>query len=196
MKNSGQPASFIIQDLAIPTENAAKFLTFIDTDLKLYPLWLCPILGESKAPLHTAKGYISPSTFDIVTRPVPTSSLTMHSSSPPTLTSIGLWGVPNLGIVGYTSINYSEFIAANKLIEDKVRETKGLKWLYAQNYYTEDSFWGNYDRVGYEKLRAKWGAGGGLSIWDKVKRNTGEGEEGKEVKRLGMLGHLGLAGKK
>lgn len=176
MHHVARPPVFIIQDLAIPSENAHNFLEFVDQDLKIYPLWLCPILGGSKALLHTAKGYL----------PLPSTELDSTKPQTPTLNimNIGLWGIPNLGIVGYNPDNYHEFIAFNHAIEAKVRELKGLKWLYAHNYYTEEEFWEAYDKGGYDELRKKWHAERLPSIWDKVKREPKK-EEG-EVEVLGL----------
>jgi len=64
-----------------------------------------------------------------------------------------------------------------------------MKWLYAENFYSEDEFWvsssssnvgggeanGIYDRAAYSLLRQKYGADTGNlpSLWDKVRRKDG-----------------------
>ena len=45
----------IIQDLAIPEQKADSFLQYVHDDLKIYPLWLCPIKQDSRPPMHKAK---------------------------------------------------------------------------------------------------------------------------------------------
>ncbi|KAF8861249.1 hypothetical protein BDZ45DRAFT_724069 [Acephala macrosclerotiorum] len=162
MHHSGQSQRFVIQDAAIPAENAEEFLEFVDKELKIYPLWLCPIKGESKAPLHTAKGYVSPPQNDQETPTI----------APSSLINVGLWGVPNLGEKVYNDKNVNEFIDINRVIERKVQELGGLKWLYAQNYYTENEFWSGYNKEKYDELREKWHAKGLPSLWDKVKRES------------------------
>jgi Delta24-sterol reductase len=47
---------YIIQDLAIPENMAERCLTYLDENFKIYPLWLCPIRADSKAPMHQVKG--------------------------------------------------------------------------------------------------------------------------------------------
>ena len=110
--------------------------------------------------------------------------------------STGVWGAPtsswpdtqkNAGTAHEACI-----VAFNRAIERKVRQLGGLKWLYAQNWYTEEEFWGVggaeesgdgkgdeakqvqsiYDKGAYDDLRAKWGADGGnmLNLWEKVGR--------------------------
>jgi delta24-sterol reductase len=162
LHHSGQSQRFVVQDLAIPTEKAKSFLEYVDEDLQIFPLWLCPIKGGSKAALHTSKTY-SPPTIDSST---PSGVVRIT----PDLINIGVWGIPNLGAKVFSSRNFHEFIALNRDIEHVVREMGGLKWLYAHNYYTEDEFWQVYDRESYKVLRKKFGAEGLPSLWDKVRR--------------------------
>jgi delta24-sterol reductase len=163
MHHSGQSQRFIVQDLAIPAEKAEQFLDYVNVELQIFPLWLCPIKGGSKVSLHTAKTY-SPPTFDSTTADG-------FVGTNPGLINIGVWGIPNLGATRYSSRNFHEFIALNRDIERVVREVGGLKWLYAHNYYTEDEFWQVYDREMYEELRKKFRAEGLPSLWDKVRRD-------------------------
>ncbi|KAK5004652.1 hypothetical protein LTR60_006494, partial [Cryomyces antarcticus] len=64
---------------------------------------------------------------------------------------------------------YEEFVHQNRMLEDKVQELDGMKWLYAHAYYTEDEFWSIYDRQWYDALRAKYNATWLPSVYDKVK---------------------------
>lgn len=34
---------FLVQDISLPMASTLKFLEYIDSDLKVYPLWLCPL---------------------------------------------------------------------------------------------------------------------------------------------------------
>ena len=34
----------------------------------------------------------------------------------------------------------------NRILNQSFKDWGGMKWLYAQNYYTEDAFWQMYDR--------------------------------------------------
>lgn len=149
---SGQAQTFIIQDLALPSETAQKFIEYVDSSLAIYPLWLCPLRPDSKAPMHTLPQPPSPS----------------PSSQPPQtplLVNIGVWG-PHWG-------TFPAFVDANRALERKVRDLGGLKWLYAHAYYTEEEFWGIYGREWYEGLRAKYRAGDLPSVWEKVRAREG-----------------------
>lgn len=37
------PQQFMIQDVSLPKENVLAFLQYIDKELSIYPLWLCPL---------------------------------------------------------------------------------------------------------------------------------------------------------
>ncbi|MCJ1312922.1 hypothetical protein MMC25_006598 [Agyrium rufum] len=77
------------------------------------------------------------------------------------LINIGVWG-PRWG-------DFEDFKMENRELETSLREVGGMKWLYAHTYYTEEEFWGIYDREGYEALRAKYGATTLPNICQKVK---------------------------
>lgn len=136
---SGRAQRFIIQDLALPLLTAPQFLTYLQSEIDIYPLWLCPLLANTSAPMHAPR--------------LPSTSM---------LLNIGLWGPGPQG-------GYEEFVAENRALEAKVRELGGRKWLYAQVFCTEEQFWEGYERVAYEGLRAKYCADGLLSVWEKVK---------------------------
>jgi hypothetical protein len=40
---SGASQQYLIQDLALPTQNTVKFMDYIDQKFQTYPLWLCPL---------------------------------------------------------------------------------------------------------------------------------------------------------
>ena len=75
----------------------------------------------------------------------------------------------NFGVWGPGSNNRRKFIDQNRLLEHKVDELGGRKWLYAHTYYTESEFWSIYDRRSYDALRAKHGATHLPSVYDKVR---------------------------
>jgi delta24-sterol reductase len=174
LHHSGQSQRFVVQDFAIPAQKAKEFLEYVDEELQIFPLWLCPIKGGSKAALHTAKTY--------KVEPLGTT---------PNLINIGLWGIPSLATRLFSSKNFNEFIDLNRDIERVVRELGGLKWLYAHNYYTEDEFWRVYDKEKYEAQREKFGAQGLPSMWDKVKREK-EGWRPVHIGRAILKTALGL----
>lgn len=44
----------------------------------------------------------------------------------------------------------------------------GMKWLYAQTYYTKDDFWAQFDREWHQRLRTKYKAEMLPDVYDKV----------------------------
>ena len=74
----------------------------------------------------------------------------------------------NVGLWGFGPARHDEFIAKNWELERKLREFRGLKWLYAQTYYKEDEFWELFDRQWYDGLRRKYQAETLPSVWHKV----------------------------
>jgi delta24-sterol reductase len=149
----------IIQDLAIPAQRADGFVSYLEEQYKIYPLWLCPIKQDPRAPMHTARTCLDPT---------------------PSLVNIGVWGSPNYGADFLRAETFDQFVASNRDIEAKVAEAGGLKWLYACNYYTEEEFWEIYDKEMYGKLRKKWKAERLPSLWEKVRRSR------QEIREVGI----------
>ncbi|ROT34519.1 FAD-binding domain-containing protein [Sodiomyces alkalinus F11] len=84
MHHSGRSQSFIVQDLAVPRQNAQEFLEWSHKKLWIYPLWLCPIKTPdgARAPINFAKLPPLPSDDDDSSSP-PASSGPDASSPPP-----------------------------------------------------------------------------------------------------------------
>lgn len=160
---SGQSKQYFVQDLALPYSTAHKFINYVDRDLGIYPLWLCP-LKQSKAPT------IHPHFVD-------------KNGQQEELLNIGVWG--------QGPQEEKEFVAANRKMEAKLKEFGGMKWFYAQTFYNEQEFWEVYDRARsdappgstkawYEALRKKYHATTLPSVYDKIKQV----EKTKERKSL------------
>lgn len=75
----------------------------------------------------------------------------------------------NVGVWGAGPRDREAFIEINRRLEKKVADLGGIKWLYAQTYYTEEEFWDIYDRKAYDAIRAKYGATNMPTVYDKVK---------------------------
>lgn len=145
LHKSGQSKMYIIQDVAIPYKAAGEFHEWLDDSLHVYPIWLCPLRQR---------------------RDVPDSHYGLYSSlADPSIPEFMM----NFGVWGPGSKNRHEFVMQNRMLERKVDELGGRKWLYAHAYYTEDEFWDMYDRKAYDGLRAKYGAQYLPSVYDKVK---------------------------
>lgn len=141
---SGQTKKCIIQDLALPFSTAEQFIDYTDKVFGIYPLWLCP-LRQSQLP--TMHPHVNEMEAD------------GHSLKP--MLNVGLWG--------FGPPQPDDFVQANRDLERKLRELGGMKWLYAQTYYTEDEFWPMYDREWYDGLREKYNATSLPSVYEKVK---------------------------
>jgi delta24-sterol reductase len=84
-----------------------------------------------------------------------------HGSEDEMPLNIGVWG-PYRG-------GWKRCIEANQKLELKLKELSGMKWLYAQVFYTEEEFWSLYDRPWYEALREKYDATTLPSVYEKVR---------------------------
>ena len=202
MHHARRASSFIIQDLAIPRAGAQDFLEWSDKELSLYPLWVCPIAGGgAEDGGGGARGKVWAHRAPRPTAPIASASsasATSQRTRATAIINIGVWGAPtsswpdtpkNAG-----AAHEARIVTFNRAIERKVRQLGGLKWLYAQNWYSEEEFWGIgdakengnetkpvqsiYDKRAYDDLRAKWGADGGnmLNLWEKVGRKDGGGD--------------------
>ena len=150
MHKSGQSQHFIIQDLALPNPKAEEFIRWMDRELDIYPLWLCPIRQYA---------------CNTMQQHAPTVST--ESSTSETILNIGVWGpCPS-----------EDFFAENRKLEAKLRSLDGMKWLYAHTYYTETEFWEIYDKEWYDSLRAKYDATSLPTVFDKVKADATAGTQ-------------------
>ncbi|KAM3415933.1 hypothetical protein BST61_g9424 [Cercospora zeina] len=143
---SGQAKIYIIQDVAIPYPRVSTFHAWLDQTFSIYPIWLCPLRQRRTAPNSEYGLY---------------SALANEAKSPAYMMNFGVWG-PG-------SRNRKTFLRQNRDLEHKVDELGGRKWLYAHAYYTEEEFWGIYDKGEYDALREKYGAQYLPSVYDKVK---------------------------
>lgn len=143
LHENGMAKDNIIQDILLPAARLLEFLSWIDAEFEIYPIWLCPFRPGSAAKMGLRSA-----------------ALEKASDNAP-LISVGIWG-PRLTDPG-------DFVAQNRKVETKVRELCGVKWLYAHNHYTRDEFWTIYDRDSYDTLRAKYCAQHLPNIYDKTK---------------------------
>jgi len=154
LHESGHMDRYILQDCVVPARTAEEFISYVDSELGIWPLWLCPLrkLARGERSFHPHAG----------------------DQEGEMALNVGVWGPgPSEG---------RAFEGVNWRLEGKLRELGGMKWLYAQVFCSEDEFWGMYDREGYETLREKWGAGSLPSVWEKVRWK--ERKERKGLKGL------------
>jgi len=140
---SGQSKTYVVQDLALPYQNAEQFIHYTAETFKIWPLWLCPLKQTSLPTIHPhhderqADGTLKP------------------------MLNIGLWGPGPK--------DHDAFVALNRDLERKLRELGGMKWLYAHTYYSEEEFWDVYPREWYDELREKYNAKTLPTVYEKVK---------------------------
>lgn len=157
MHISNRSQKFIIQDLGLPVDTAEEFLRYVDNDLDIYPLWLCPLkIGQD---------------------------VNMQRIQSDLVINIGVWG-PG-------STDFGAFVTENRVLEKKLKELGGTKWLYAHTYYTQDEFWSIYNKEEYDAVRTKYHAQTLPNVYTKVKSTELEHPQ-QDLKATwhGLYGHL------
>lgn len=151
LHQSGHSKRYIIQDLAVPYSAAEEFINFLDRTFGFYPIWLCPLRQRGQS-THSPHGLQAEKAG------------ADEEATPEMLLNFGVWGPgPTQG---------DEFVKLNRVLERKVQELHGKKWLYAQAYYTEEEFWDIYPRQEHDALREQYHATYLPSLYDKVKVNV------------------------
>lgn len=138
---------YVVQDLALPVPAVTEFVEFTERTFGIYPLWLCPLRQSASPTFH-------PHTLE----------KTMDERLQKPMLNIGLWG--------YGPSKHKAFMRANHALESKLRELGGMKWLYAQVFYSEKDFWEIYDREWYDNLRQKYNATSLPNVYEKVRVDT------------------------
>jgi len=129
----GHSTESVIQDVDIPLENSAAFLRFFLKTIPIRPVWICPIGGHDPS------------------RRFPLYPLRGDGF----YVNFGFWDVmpnPDRQPPGHF----------NRLIEDEVRRLGGVKSLYSDSYYDEETFWRLYDGEQYFRLKRKYDPQGRL----------------------------------
>ena len=117
----------VIQDVDIPLERAAEFLAFLHRDIRILPIWVCPIRAPASArrfdlyPMNAERTYVNVGFWDVVKATEP---------HPP-----------------------GHF---NRLIEKQVQQLGGIKSLYSDSYFAADEFWRIYNKPAYDRLKATY----------------------------------------
>ncbi len=130
---SGRQSEPVIQDVDIPIDRCTEFLAFLNREIGIHPIWICPIRAPSGSgpftlyPLRPETTYINFGFWDVVRD---------RERHPP----------------GYR----------NRLIERTVAELGGLKSLYSDSFYTEEEFWRIFDHAAYSALKARYDPAGAL----------------------------------
>jgi FAD/FMN-containing dehydrogenase len=138
----GKRTESVIQDVDVPLENSAEFLRFFLAEIPVRPVWICPIGGHDPS------------------RKFPLYPLGGEGF----FVNFGFWDV----VQSAQGLSPGHF---NRLIEDKVRELGGVKSLYSDSYYDEETFWRLYDGEEYFRLKRKYDPNGRLrNLYEKCVR--------------------------
>jgi hypothetical protein len=117
----------IIQDFLLPVETSEAFVEYIDKELGIWPIWICPIRRQAGGKENVGWPFYK--------------SAVSEEKDEMTL---------NFGVWGPTDPTPEAFRRTNRVMEQKLRELRGMKVPYAANFYTEEEFWSLYDREKYE----------------------------------------------
>ena len=170
LHGSGQSEKMIIQDLALPYETGAEFMGFTDSRLGIWPLWLCPL---KQSPLPTMHPHYKEYELDGTT----------------------LKQMLNIGVWGWGPRTREGFLEANRAIERKLKELRGMRWNYAQNFQSSADFWKDFDKEWYDALRRKYRATSLPNVYDKVRSKDETKATPSLLQRLlGMWPIAGLYG--
>lgn len=123
----GYRSEAVIQDVPVPIERVAEFITWFHEHVGIAPIWFCPVKAHDAArryplfALEPDRLYVNIGFWDVIRR---------REDRPR----------------GYY----------NRLIEAKVTELGGLKSLYSDVFYERDEFDQVYDRATYDRLKARY----------------------------------------
>jgi FAD/FMN-containing dehydrogenase len=134
----------VIQDVDIPIEQAASFLQFLLSEIRILPIWICPVRPSADAgrfrlyPLAPRTTYINFGFWDTVHR--------AEDHAP------------------------GHF---NRRVEDAVARHDGIKSLYSDSYYDREAFERIYGCDFYRRLKSRYDPQGRLpDLYDKAVRRA------------------------
>jgi FAD/FMN-containing dehydrogenase len=132
----------VVQDIEVPVDRMAEFLTFLSDLTSIEPVWLCPLRQRDR---------------DV--------EWDLYRLDPDvTYVNIGFWSSVALQ-AGEAGSTY------NRAIEQKVTALGGRKSLYSTAYYPPEEFWQTYGGDFYRKVRERYDpAGRLLDLYDKTVR--------------------------
>ena len=140
----GRPhREMVVQDVEIPVEQSATFLTYFLAEVGMTPVWLCPLRlrGDQAWPLYPMRpGQV--------------------------YVNFGFWGM--VALPAGAGDGYF-----NRQIEDKVAELGGHKGLYSTSFYSREEFWARYNGPAYAELKQEYDPLGRLAdLYDKCVRGV------------------------
>lgn len=120
----------VIQDVDLPLAAASDFLAFLQREIGIRPIWICPVRGDrpnepfALYPLRAAPLYVN----------------------------FGFWGVRQ-------TREPHEPAHFNRLVEQEVLRCGGIKSLYSDSFFTREAFAKAYGAEAYEQLKKRYDPG-------------------------------------
>lgn len=127
------PREYVIQDVEIPIDRLADFMTVFAREIPIEPVWFCPLRQRDA---------------DVVWE--------LYELDPDVLyVNVGFWSTVGLeqGEADGTH---------NRIVERLVAELGGRKSLYSTSFYEPDEFWRTYGGPVYERLKKTYDPDGRL----------------------------------
>lgn len=131
-RRAGRPqGERVVQDVEVPVDRLAEFLTWFDREIGMRPVWLCPLTLRRDADGPPGA------------RPWPGYPLQTGT----TYVNVGFWGVVNVG-------PQAPEAPRNRAIEAQVSELGGHKSLYSEAFYDREEFDELYGGAHLARVRA------------------------------------------
>jgi hypothetical protein len=131
--------TYIVQDYIMPgAKEACALAEYTDgNNIGIWPLWICPVRQvQERHPTDAGFGFP-------VTR----------QGKGGLMFNVGVYGIPNNG-------KPFDPILTNRALENEASRHGGRKMMYAQSFYTLDTFWQLFNKKAYEAARARFHANG------------------------------------
>ena len=139
----------VVQDVEVPVERLAEFLTWFDARVGMRPVWLCPLRLREPSGAGSASGW------------------PLYPLEPGrTYVNVGFWGrVPIAPGASDGDLN--------RAVEQAVSEHGGHKSLYSDAYYSRTDFDRLYDGVALAKVKQHYDPGDRLTgLYEKAVRRS------------------------
>ncbi|KAK9676484.1 hypothetical protein RND81_11G080000 [Saponaria officinalis] len=160
----------VIQDMLVPLYKVGEALEFVDREMEVYPLWLCPH-KLFRLPVKTMI-YPEPG-FEQHKRQGDTSYAQMY-------TDVGVYYTPEPIFRG----EVFDGVEAVRRMEKWLIENHGFQPQYAVSELSEKDFWRMFDASLYEKARRRYGAVGTfMSVYYKSKKGRKSEKEVAEAEK-------------
>ncbi len=128
----GRPRQeMVVQDIEVPIDTLAEFVSWLDRRTGIQPVWLCPLRLRD------------PELSGITDWPL------YHLDPDTTYVNVGFWSsvaLPPDELDGFH----------NRAIETKVAELGGRKSLYSTAFYSPDEFWSTYGGDAYRLVKQRY----------------------------------------